>query len=423
MRNRLILLGWLQLILSVASPAQPPVEGPRHILELLGNRIMAETSYRFIDTTNRTMMVTNPPRPVVPSVRILSDYNDWNYFMGVVLSGMMRTAEATNQSKYREYVLKNFAFIFNHLDYFRDQWEIQQIPRASFYRVFRMNMLDDCGAMGSALAEAYQAERDPRYLRMLQRIGNYIRKVQLRLADGTLARPDPRYMTLWADDLYMSVPFLVRMAEIANDPRYSEDAISQVMGFAKRLVDPGTGLLKHAWFSDSVERSVAAWGRANGWAVMAQVELLSHLLPSHSLKDSLLGTLRRHLTAIARYQSEGGLWHQVLDRPDSYLETSCSAMFCYGLARAVNRGWLDQSFAQHARRAWRSIASRVRPDGQIEGICRGTEVGFTMQYYFERPTPLNDTRGIGAVLLAGAEMIWLEGDVCRGDSSKATESK
>lgn len=184
-------------------------------------------------------------------------------------------------------------------------------------------------------------------------------------------------------------------------------AARQVAGFTSRLTDPATGLLKHAWFSDTQSRSLAYWGRANGWAVMAQVELLKALPLNHPMRDSLLSILRRHLDALCRYQDSTGLWHQVLDKPDSYLETSCSAMFCYGLASGVNRGWIEPSYADAARKAWRGVCSRIRPDGQIEGICRGTGVGFDFQFYYERPTPLNDMRGVGAVLLAGTEMLAL----------------
>ena len=142
-----------------------------------------------------------------------------------------------------------------------------------------------------------------------------------------------------------------------------------------------------------------------GHLAPAQVELLGRLPASHPAKDSLVKIFAGHLRSLCQYQDSSGLWHQVLDRPSSYLETSCTAMFCYGLARGVSEGWLDRSYAEHARRAWAGVSRRVRPDGQIEGICRGTGVGFTMQFYDERPTPLNDTRGIGAVLLAGSAML------------------
>jgi unsaturated rhamnogalacturonyl hydrolase len=387
------------------SLAQENVVAP---LVRVADRIIQQTSYRFVDSATGRVLLPNQLVPVSPSVRIMSDYNDWTYFMGVVLSGMMSMSRATGDPRFQEYVIRDFDFIFDHVQYFQEQWEVMQVKRASYYRIFRMNMLDDCGAMGAALLEAYQEKRDDRYLRMIRKVANYITNVQLRLEDGTLSRPDPRYMTLWADDLYMSVPFLARMGALTGESRYFDDAAHQVTGFISRLRDPGTGLLKHAWFSDTKSASVGSWGRANGWAVMAQVELLRCLPMSHPIRDSLVHLLRWHLGALSRYQDSSGLWHQVLDHPDSYMETSCSAMFCYGMAYAVNSGWIDSSYHDLARRAWKAVAARVRADGQIEGICRGTEVGMDVQYYYARPTPLNDTRGIGAVLLAGAEMIRLE---------------
>ncbi len=398
----------LILILTVTTASLSQRDNPREVLKRITHQINSRTSYQLIETTKGETLATVPPGRVSPSVRFLSDYNDWTYFNGVILSGMMRLGEVTGDTAARNYVLRDFRFIFDNLEYFHQQWEVLQVPRASLYRVFRMNMLDDCGAMGAALAEAYSYDPQSRYLRVLQRIANYIENVQLRLPDGTLSRPDPQYMTLWADDLYMSVPFLVHMALLMSEKRYFDDAARQVTGFVKRLTDPETGLLKHAWFSKSEERSVAAWGRANGWAVMAQVELLRRLPDSHPKRDTLVTILRHHLEGLCKYQDSTGLWHQVLDQYDSYLETSCSAMFCYGIAAAVNRGWLDTSYRGAARKAWKGISSRVREDGQIEGICRGTEVGLELRFYYERPTPLNDPRGIGAVLLAGTEILHLE---------------
>lgn len=394
----------ISAIIPVSLSAQQNV---RETLTRISSRIVSHTSFMVIDSSTGHALATVPAGEVRPSVRILSNYNDWTYFNGVILTGMMRVAEVKGDSGCRSYVLDDFRFIFDNLDYFHEQWEVLQVPRASYYRVFRMNMLDDCGAMGTALAVAYRYDRQSRYLAMLRRIANYIGNIQIRLRDGTLARPDPRYMTVWADDLYMSVPFLAQMGLITGEQRYFDDAARQVEGFRCRLTDPETGLLKHAWFSDSGERSIAAWGRANGWAIMAHTELLRDLPATHPLRDSLLTMLRNHLQKVCSYQDSTGLWHQVLDHPESYLETSCSAMFCYGIATAVNRGWLDRSYSTVARKAWNGIYTRIRSDGQVEGICRGTEVGFDLGFYYERPTPLDDPRGIGAILLAGTEMLVL----------------
>jgi rhamnogalacturonyl hydrolase YesR len=227
------------------------------------------------------------------------------------------------------------------------------------------------------------------------------------LPDGTFVRGFPKRWTLWADDLYMGVPFLARMAVLTGDGRYFDDAARQVINFHRYLFDARTGLMTHNWYSEPPRPGVAFWGRANGWAVVAQVELLDRIPAGHPQRDTLLTLLRRHLVGLARYQGREGLWHQLLDRKDSYLETSASAMFTYAIAHAVNQGWLEPRYASIARRGWQGVASRVRPDGKIEGICTGTVVSDNLADYYQRPTPLNDVHGIGTVLLAGGEMLRL----------------
>jgi len=111
---------------------------------------------------------------------------------------------------------------------------------------------------------------------------------------------------------------------------------------------------------------------------------------------------------IARYQGGDGLWHQLLDKTDSYLETSCSAMFAYTVARAVNKGYIEPRYASIALRGWEGVMSKILSDGQVEGVCAGTGVSDDLVHYYRRPTPLNDIHGIGAVILAGVEILQLK---------------
>ena len=164
----------------------------------------------------------------------------------------------------------------------------------------------------------------------------------------------------------------------------------------------------HYWYSDTVSLGVAFWGRANGWAMLAQIDLLDRLPLNHPQRGMLVTYLQRHIDGIVRYQSAHGLWHQLLDKSDSYLETSCSAMFTYAIARAVNKGYIESRYAAIARRGWQGVMSKIHSDGQIEGVCTGTGVGDNLEFYYKRPTPLNDIHGIGAVLLAGTEMLQLQ---------------
>ena len=125
----------------------------------------------------------------------------------------------------------------------------------------------------------------------------------------------------------------------------------------------------------------------------------------HPQRSTLLALLQRHILGVARYQGGDGLWHQLLDKEDSYLETSATAMFTYAVARAVNKGYIAQRYASIAQRGWEGVQSKIRPDGQVEGVCAGTGVGDDLVHYYHRPTPLNDIHGIGAVLLAGCEVL------------------
>jgi rhamnogalacturonyl hydrolase YesR len=95
----------------------------------------------------------------------------------------------------------------------------------------------------------------------------------------------------------------------------------------------------------------------------------------------------------------------VLDDASMWEETSCSAAFAYGFARAASRGWVDASYLDAARRAFTSIASRVGPDGAVEGTCQGTVIGMDTDYYARRGRPHDDEHGPGLVLLAGTELL------------------
>jgi rhamnogalacturonyl hydrolase YesR len=121
-----------------------------------------------------------------------------------------------------------------------------------------------------------------------------------------------------------------------------------------------------------------------------------------------LQLFQRHIEGIVKVQSDSGLWHQLLDNPNSYLETSCSAMFIYAIARGVTKGYIHPRFEAVARRGWEGVRSRIHPDGMIEGVCAGTGVSDVLEDYLSRPTPLNDVHGTGAVLLAGAEILTLK---------------
>jgi rhamnogalacturonyl hydrolase YesR len=138
---------------------------------------------------------------------------------------------------------------------------------------------------------------------------------------------------------------------------------------------------------------------------MATAELLSVLPENHPDRARVLDIFRRGAQGVVAAQGGMGLWHQLLDKTDSYLETSASAMFTFAIARGVNRGWLSPVYAPVAQAGWQALATRVRPDGRIEGICVSTTAAYDAVYYYNRPTDLGAMQGYGPTIMAGAEVI------------------
>lgn len=390
------------LTLSGIAGAQTKNE-PEEVVRRVADYIIQNTSFKFVNT--KTGQKYDSTKGLASSTDIKADskFNKWMYVNGVMTMGMMEMSKTLNDKKYSDYSRKNFDFIFSNIDYFKKQYDAKEKPE--FGSFFRTGSLDDCGAMSAGLLEVYALDKKKEYMDYLQRVSNHVLSGQVRLPDGTLTRTSPRKYTIWADDLFMSVPYLARMGKLTGDQKYFDDAIKQVENFNKYLYDPSTGLYLHAWYSDVNMNGVARWGRCNGWVAVAQAELLSLLPENHPKRPELIRMLLRQIVGFSRYQDISGLWHQVLDRPDSYQETSVTAMFVYTVAKAVNQGWINPRYLTIAQNGWNALAAKINPDGQMQDVCIGTSIEEDIRYYYNRPKELNDTHGLGAMLLAGSEII------------------
>ena len=373
------------------------------IVRRVADHIIKTTSFQFANAKTGEKFVNTKGKDTTNNVKAESKYNKWQYVNGVLTVGMLRIADALKDPGYSDYSRKNFNFIFDNLEYFKKLFDGGANPE---YRpVFNIRSLDDCGSMSAGLLDVYAFDKRKDYLDYLNRVGDYIINKQVKFDDGTLARNGPRKMTLWADDLYMSVPYLARMGKLTGDNKYFDFAIKQVEQFNKYIYDPLTGLYFHTYFNDENMNGVARWGRCNGWVALAQTELINHLPANHPKRPELVKLLLRQIIGFSRYQDTSGMWHQLVDKPESYLESSVTAMYVYTVAKAVNEGWINKRFIAIAQRGWDALAKKITADGQIPDICIGTSVEEDISYYFNRPRELNDSHGLGAFLMAGAEMI------------------
>jgi unsaturated rhamnogalacturonyl hydrolase len=376
------------------------------LVRRVADNVVQHTSFKFVNSKTGQKYDSTKGLALSADIKAESSYNKWAYVNGVLAIGMMQTAEVLNNKKYSDYSLRNADFIFSSIPYFEQLYKAKTKPE--FNSFFSMSSLDACGAMSAGLCDVDALAHKKEYKEYLERSADYISHKQLRLPDGTLCRPQPRFQTIWADDLFMSVPFLARMGKVTGNSQYFDDAIKQVENFNKYLYDPMTGLFIHNYYNDVQMNGVGHWGRANGWLAMAQCQLLNELPANHPKRAELIRLLLRQIVGYSRYQDQSGLWHQLLDKPDSYLETSATAMFTYAVARAVNQGWINPRYISIANDGWHGLAAKITADGQIQDVCIGTNMEEDIKFYYTRPTELNDPHGIGPFLLAGTEMIRYE---------------
>lgn len=331
-------------------------------------------------------------------------FAEWMYPTGTVLFGIQHLAKLSDEKKYSEYVEHVFDFTYSNYDLFRKQYFDNDGFRSSNHRLFRMGMLDDASAPALPYLQSMLDKPDPKYDTIIKMVLDYVSNGQTRLNDGTLCRPEPRKMTVWADDLFMSVPYLLRASKLFNNSEYMDDAARQIINFNKYLFDKDKKLYKHAWFDFAKERSVAFWGRANGWIIWATSDALQIIPKNHKDYNRIKNIFKEHVEGLVKYQDVSGMWHQVLDRCDSFEETSCTAMFIIGLTRGIKNGWIKKTYETNLMLAWNALKTKISEDGVVKDITRGTGIGNDLDFYFKRERFNNDPRGLGAVITAAVEM-------------------
>ncbi|MFA7420115.1 MAG: glycoside hydrolase family 88 protein [Melioribacteraceae bacterium] len=331
-------------------------------------------------------------------------FADWNYPNGIMMMTLLNLAEASGDSRYAEFVNKYCDFVYDNIPLFKKQYFEDHDLRGSFHRIFRKSMLDDAGSPSFPFIQIAVNDNTKRHHSLVNEMTEYVAKRQIRLSDGTLCRPEPEEFTVWADDLFMSVPLLLRAAKIFNDKTYYDDAAKQIINFNKYLFDESKKLYKHGWFSKTKEKSKIFWGRANGWIIWAESEALIHLPKSHPAYKQIEKIFSEHLIGVLSYQDQSGMWHQILDDSTSFEETSCTAMFITGIVRGIINGTLDASLSDSVLKAWQSLLPKISSEGIVKDICCGTGIGYDDNFYKSRVRLDNDPRGLGAIITAGIEV-------------------
>lgn len=222
-------------------------------------------------------------------------------------------------------------------------------------------------------------------------------------SDGVTA--EARY---WIDDMYMIPAIQVQAFRATGESKYLDRAALAMVAYLEKLQEPN-GLFFHG------KEAPCYWGRGNGWMAAGATELLRSLPANHPQRARILASYRQMMAALLAHQGADGLWRQLIDKPDSWPETSGSAMFAFAFVTGVKQGWLEeQTYGPAARKAWLALVAQLDADGNLREVCVGTDkadkvVGpdleAQLKFYNDRPRTAGDLHGQAPLLWTASALL------------------
>lgn len=335
----------------------------------------------------------------------------WNYSAGLELYSFLQTAE-----KYGDKEM--FKYVYSYVDTM-----VQADGSIYNYKPEEYN-IDHVNA-GKLLFSIYDITQEERF----EKASTLLRSQMLthpRTTEGGWWHKKVYPHQMWLDGLYMGAPFVAEYGK-RNGEDVFEDVVKQFLIVGKHTYDDSTHLYRHAW-DEAKEQfwadpttgcSQHAWGRANGWFMMAMVDVLA-IVPEGTVgRDSLLNMFRGLSETLLDYRDEKtGMWYQVLDSPKregNFVESSCSAMFTYAYLKGSRLGLLDSKFDNIGRETFDKFVSRfvkTNEDGTISvtdccavaGLGGKNKRDGSFDYYIHEPIRDNDPKTIGPFVLSCLEL-------------------
>lgn len=394
---------------------QPEYQTPYAVVDTLSAKATIDRVLAFLDKATPTKVLDKETKEEITDYSKIDENSELergqfrltSYEWGVTYSAMLHVAEITGDGRYRDYAANRFKFLADVAPYY-EKLQNQGVSEYQMVKVVHPEALDDAGAVCASMIRGQLMGIKFNSRPLIDRYIDYIMHKEYRLSDGTFARNRPQHNTVWLDDMYMAIPAIAWMGKITGDNKYYDEVLKQISLFKSRMWLPEKQLFRHGWVESMDPHPSFHWARANGWAILTLTEVLDVLPENYPGRHEVLQLYKEHIAGIAATQSGEGFWHQLLDRNDSYLETSATAIFTYCIARGINNRWLDPlAYGPVATLGWHAVSTKVNKAGEVEGTCVGTGMGFDPAFYYYRPVHKYAAHGYGPVLLAGAEIIAL----------------
>lgn len=330
----------------------------------------------------------------------------------VAMLGMAMDKLGSTNEKYSAYMKE-------YVDFF-----IDSAGNISKYRVEEYNL--DRINFAKNIITLYKRTGNQKYYNALQLFVSQIENHPKTNSGGFWHKKVYKWQ-MWLDGSYMAMPFIAQFAKEFNKPEWFDLASEQLIHMYEVTLDKKSGLLYHAWDESKQQKwcnqqtgqSKIFWGRSIGWYTMAIVDVLEFLPEDHPNREKIIEIFQNTVDALIGFRdAESGLWYQVLDqggREKNYLETSCSAMYTYAIAKGIRFNYLPASYKTYAVETFQGIIDRFLEENSEGGLILKNIVGGcglggkpyrdgSYEYYVTEMKVDNDPKGIGALLLAAIEL-------------------
>jgi rhamnogalacturonyl hydrolase YesR len=250
-------------------------------------------------------------------------------------------------------------------------------------------------------ADLYLLDKDPRKIARAREVMEY-----------QMATPRSDYWW-WVDGLYMAMPVMTRLYKITGNRQYLEKMYEYYNHANSIMFDAEANLYyRDARYVFPKHKSVNGkkdfWARGDGWAFAALARVLTDLPLDDLHRGDYVARFQAMAAALVPLQQPEGYWTRSLMDPAHAPgpETSGTAFFTFGLLWGVNSGLLPRErFLPAAQKGWRYLTTvAMQPDGRLGYVQPIGDRAIPGQVVDQNSTA---HFGVGAFLLAGAEMVRL----------------
>ncbi len=330
---------------------------------------------------------------------------DWSYYNGVVFEGIEYLYEVTGEEQYKDYVVEYMSSLIA-ADGTWAKCSNNSSKECAGYVDYHGA---DCYKTASLLLDTYEMTNDSRYLTMAATLyadlDSAAKSYSLSNAGSNYRHtwssdPTP---DLWLDGLYMILPFRAEYAKYIGDQEELDLIVSRMQWVSDNMYDDDSRMFYHAADSAS-SNSGTFWLRAMGWYAAALADVMD------SLEGQNLETVKAQLKKLVdgllsnTNESVGYMWQ---NKPsvinllaENPYETSGTSLVYYAVMKAVNNGWLDESYAHYANTAFAYMVENKLKNGVLTDICFKGAPGSGNETFYD-----NEGKGVGPFIMLYAEIL------------------